>query len=44
MTLFAHAGHWLTSVAYFIPVLVFLIWLGVTQLRERRRRPRGRGD
>jgi hypothetical protein len=34
---FAHAGHWLTGIAYFVPVIAFLIWLGVTQIRERRR-------
>ena len=34
--LIAHAGHWLVSVAYFIPVLGFLAWLVVTQVRERR--------
>ena len=27
MVLIAHAGHWLTTIAYFIPVLGFLIWL-----------------
>jgi hypothetical protein len=32
----AHAGHWLISAAYFVPVLSFLIWLGIVQLRERR--------
>jgi hypothetical protein len=32
----AHAGHWLTTAAYFVPVLVFLVWLIVTQVRERR--------
>jgi hypothetical protein len=24
----AHAGHWLTSIAYFLPVICFLAWLG----------------
>jgi hypothetical protein len=33
----AHAGHWIVSLAYFAPVLGFLIWLGVTQLREKLR-------
>lgn len=37
----AHAGHWLTSIAYFLPVIFFVAWLGITQLRERRSR-RGR--
>jgi hypothetical protein len=35
---FAHAGHWLTGIAYFLPVLAFMVWLGVTQIKERRRR------
>ena len=35
---FAHAGHWLTSIAYFVPVVAFLIWLLVTQIKERRGR------
>ena len=34
--LLAHAGHTLTSIAYFLPVVAFLVWLGVTQVRERR--------
>jgi len=37
----AHAGHWLTSIAYFLPVVVFLVWLAVTQIRERRGRGSG---
>jgi hypothetical protein len=41
MVLIAHAGHWLTSIAYFLPVLGFLIWLGVVQFRERRNRDSG---
>jgi len=32
----AHAGHWITTVAYFLPVVAFLVWLAVTQIRERR--------
>jgi hypothetical protein len=35
--LYAHTGHILTSVAYFIPVIGFLAWLIVTQIKERRR-------
>jgi hypothetical protein len=39
--LIAHGAHWLTTIAYFIPVVAFLIWLGVTQVKERRgQRPR----
>jgi hypothetical protein len=34
--LIAHAGHWLVSAAYFVPVLGFLIWLGVAQVKDRR--------
>jgi len=34
---FAHAGHVLTSIAYFVPVIGFLIWLAVTQIKERRK-------
>jgi hypothetical protein len=26
----AHAGHWLTTIAYFLPVVGFLGWLAVT--------------
>ena len=37
MLLFAHAGHWFEALAYFVPVVAFLAWLGITQLRERRR-------
>ena len=40
MTLIAHAGHWLVSLAYFIPVIAFIAWLAVTQIRERRSRSR----
>ena len=36
MLFIAHAGHWITAVAYFSPVLTVLAWLGITQLRERR--------
>jgi hypothetical protein len=38
---YAHAGHWLTSIAYFVPVIAFLVWLGITQLKERRNRGNG---
>jgi hypothetical protein len=36
MVLIAHAGHWLVGLAYFVPVLGFLVWLAVTQIRDRR--------
>ena len=35
----AHAGHWLVSAAYFVPVLAFVIWLSVVTVKERRRGP-----
>jgi hypothetical protein len=34
----AHAGHWLVQIAYFVPVVGFLIWLAWVTVRERRRR------
>jgi len=34
----AHAGHWLVTIAYFIPVIGFMAWLGVTQWKEKRKR------
>ena len=37
VTSIAHAGHTLVTIAYFLPVVAFLGWLAVTQLRERRR-------
>jgi hypothetical protein len=36
----AHAGHYLTTIAYFLPVVAFLVWLLITQIRERRSRNR----
>lgn len=32
----AHAGHTLVQIAYFLPVVAFLGWLGWTTLKERR--------
>jgi hypothetical protein len=37
----AHTGHWLTTIAYLAPVVAFLAWLVVTQIRDRRDRSRG---
>jgi hypothetical protein len=37
MVLVAHTGHTLTTIAYFLPVVAFLVWLLATQIRERRR-------
>ena len=41
MTLIAHAGHWLTTIAYFLPVVGFIGWLLVVQIKERREKRRG---
>jgi hypothetical protein len=38
--LFAHAGHTLTTIAYFLPVVAFLVWLAGVQIKERRERSR----
>jgi hypothetical protein len=38
VTQIAHAGHYLTTIAYFVPVIVFIGWLVVTQVRDRRSR------
>jgi hypothetical protein len=38
--LIAHAGHTLTTIAYFLPVVAFLVWLVVMQIKERRGRSR----
>lgn len=36
LTPIAHAGDWLTNAAFILPAVLFLIWLGVTTIRERR--------
>jgi hypothetical protein len=41
MLLLAHAGHWLVTIAYFLPVVGFIGWLVVVQVRDRRKRSRG---
>jgi cytochrome c-type biogenesis protein CcmH/NrfF len=33
----AHAGHWITSLLYFAPVLVLVGFLVIQSRRERRR-------
>ncbi|MEA2141775.1 MAG: hypothetical protein QOI64_205 [Solirubrobacteraceae bacterium] len=40
MTVFAHAGHWLASLAYAAPVLVLLGWMAVLKVRDIRERRR----
>jgi len=44
MIYLAHASHWLAQVAYVAPVVVLLVALGVTTLRDRRRERRGEGS
>jgi hypothetical protein len=34
--IFAHAGHWFVSAAYFAPVACFAIWLTIVTRREKR--------
>ena len=41
MTVTAHAGHWLASVAYAAPVIGLLGWLAVVKVRDVRARRRG---
>jgi hypothetical protein len=40
----AHAGHWLVNAAYFVPVAGFLVWLGITEVRNRREKRAGSSD
>jgi hypothetical protein len=40
----AHAGHWLESIVYLVPIAGFAIWLGVSTVRDRRARERGEDD
>ena len=45
MTLvFAHAGHWLESIVYLIPILGFAIWLAIIAIKDRRRGGSEGGD
>jgi len=38
----AHVAHW-TSLLFFVPVLAFMVWLAVEQVRERRAARQGGG-
>ena len=40
MSVFAHAGHWLASVAYAAPVIALMVWIGVVKVRDMRRQRR----
>jgi hypothetical protein len=37
----AHAGHWLESVVYLVPIVGFALWLAFTTIKDRRSRRRG---
>jgi hypothetical protein len=37
MFVMAHAGHWLESLVYLVPICGFAIWLGITTVKDRRR-------
>jgi len=34
---FAHAGHWLASLLYLVPIVALGAWLALAGWRERRR-------
>jgi hypothetical protein len=36
--LLAHAGHWLVSLIYLVPVLAVVGWLAIMAVRERLQR------
>lgn len=36
MLLIAHVSHYWTSIVLFVPVVGFMVWLAVTQFRDRR--------
>ena len=37
----AHAGHTLVNIAFALPAVAFIAWLGWITMRERRRRSGG---
>ncbi len=39
----AHIGHWYGELLYVAPVLVVVVWLGIGNLREKRRLRREQG-
>ena len=40
IVVFAHAGHWLASLAYAAPVLVLMGWMGILKVRDVRQQRR----
>ena len=40
----AHAGHWLESVVYLVPIVGFALWLAITPIKDRRSRSGEGGD
>lgn len=42
-TVLAHLGHDLVSLAFFVPTIAFIVWLAVTQFRQRRGAREGAG-
>ena len=40
----AHAGHWIESVVYLVPIVGFALWLGITTMKDKLARRRGEGD
>jgi hypothetical protein len=44
MIVLAHAGHWAVNLAFALPALIFIGWLGWVTLKERRRGDREQQD
>jgi hypothetical protein len=37
MLVFAHAGHWISSLLILLPTVAFIVWLVLVTRRDRRR-------
>ena len=37
MVVFAHAGHWISSLLILVPTVAFILWLVAVTVRDRRR-------